>query len=83
VAGLAVGGASGAIAGTLTDIGIDQLIRRITAQLEPGRGAVFALVRSSTTGRVTEALKEYKPTVLHTNLSHDRQEDLVRALQAS
>ncbi len=84
VAGLAVGAAGGAIAGKLTDIGIDdELIKRITAQLEPGRGAVFALVRRSTTDRVTEALKEYKPAVLHTNLSHDRQEDLVRALQAS
>jgi uncharacterized membrane protein len=84
VAGLAVGAATGAIAGKLTDIGIDdELIKRITAQLEPGRGAVFALVRRSTPDRVTEALKEYKPTVLHTNLSHDRQEELVRALQAA
>ena len=84
VAGLAVGAATGAVAGKLTDIGIDdELIKRITAQLEPGRGAVFALVRRSTPDRVTEALKEYKPTVLHTNLSHDRQEELVRALQSA
>ena len=84
VAGLAVGAATGAMAGKLTDIGIDdELIKRITAQLEPGRGAVFALVRRSTPDRVTEALKEYKPTVLHTNLSHDRQEELVRALQSA
>ena len=84
VAGAAVGAATGAVAGKLTDIGIsDELIKRITAQLEPGRGAIFALVRRSTADRVTEALKEYKPTVLHTNLSHDRQEELVRALHSA
>lgn len=82
VAGLAVGAASGALAGKLTDVGIDdELIKRITAQLEPGKGAVFVLVRRSTPDRVTEALNQYRPTVLHTNLSHDRQEELVRALQ--
>lgn len=83
LAGAAVGGAAGAVGGKLTDVGInDDLIKRITAQLEPGRAAVFALVRSSTGDRVAEALKPYGPEVLHTNLSYDREEDLVRALQS-
>jgi uncharacterized membrane protein len=86
LAGLVVGGltgaAAGAAAGALTDIGInDDLIRRIGEQLQPGKAAVFALIRHSTPDRVTEALKQYHPTVLHTNLTKDREEDLVKALQ--
>ena len=86
LAGLVVGGltgtAAGAAAGALTDIGInDDLIRRIGEQLQPGKAAVFALIRRSTPDRVTEALKRYHPTVLHTNLTRDREEDLVKALQ--
>lgn len=87
LAGLVVGGlsgaAAGATAGALTDIGIDDdLIRRIGEQLQPGKAAVFALIRRSTPGQVTEAVKQYHPTVLHTNLTKDREEDLVKALQS-
>jgi Protein of unknown function (DUF1269) len=86
LAGLVVGGltgaAAGATAGALSDIGInDDLIRRIRAQLQPGKAAVFALIRRSTPDRVIEALKQYHPIVLHTNLTKDREEDLVKALQ--
>jgi uncharacterized membrane protein len=42
---------------------------------------VFALIRRSAPDRVTEALKQYHPTVVHTNLTKDREEDLVKALQ--
>jgi uncharacterized membrane protein len=86
LAGLAVGGltgaAAGATAGALTDIGInDDLIRRIGEQLQPGKAAVFALIRRSARDRVTEALKHYHPAVLCTTLTKDREEDLVKALQ--
>jgi uncharacterized membrane protein len=87
LAGMAVGGlagaAAGAAAGALSDIGIsDDLIRRIGEQLQPGKAAVFALVRRSTKDKVTDALRQYHPTVLHTNLSRDREQDLVQALQS-
>lgn len=81
--GAAVGAAGGAIAGKLTDIGIDdEFIKRVTAELEPGRAALFALIRRSTPDQVIEYLKLYRPTVLQTNLSYDREDELVRALQA-
>lgn len=83
LAGMAVGGLAGAAAGALSDIGIsDDLIRRIGEQLQPGKAAVFALVRRSTKDKVTDALKQYHPTVLHTNLSRDREQDLVQALES-
>jgi uncharacterized membrane protein len=87
LAGLVVGGltgaAAGATAGALTDIGINEdLIRRIGEQLQPGKAAVFVLIRRSTADRVIEALKPYHPTVLQTNLTKHREEDLVKALQS-
>lgn len=82
--GTAAGAAAGAVGGKLTDLGIDDdLIRQIGEQLQPGKAALFALVRRSTSDKVTEALKHYSPKVLYTNLSRDREEELVKALQAS
>jgi uncharacterized membrane protein len=83
VAGMAIGAASGALGGKLADVGInDDTIKQIGAQLQGGKAAVFLLARSATVDRVIEAIKPYNPTVIQTNLSHDREEELVRALQA-
>jgi uncharacterized membrane protein len=83
VAGLAIGAGTGALAGKLSDVGInDDTIRQIGDQLQQGKAAVFLLARSATADRVIEAIKPYHPTVIQTSLSHDREEDLVRALQS-
>jgi uncharacterized membrane protein len=83
VAGLAIGAASGALGGKLTDIGInDDTIKQIGQQLQDGKAAVFLLARSATVDRVIEALKSFSPTVIQTSLSRDREEALVQALQA-
>ncbi|PKV90110.1 DUF1269 domain-containing protein [Streptomyces sp. TLI_146] len=80
--GAAVGAATGAVAGKLTDVGInDAFIKEIAGTLEPGRAAVFALVRRSTPDRVREALRPFAPTVLRTSLTKQREEELVTALQ--
>ncbi|MGH3322469.1 MAG: DUF1269 domain-containing protein [Streptosporangiaceae bacterium] len=82
VAGLAVGAATGAVGGKLSDVGIhDDVIKRIAGTLQPGRAAVFALVRSSTPDRVRAALRPYNPEVIHTSLTKDDEAELVRSLQ--
>ena len=82
LAGMAVGAATGAVAGKLTDIGInDDMIKQIGAQLEQGKAAVFILARSATVDRVIDALKPFGPTVIQTNLTKEREEELVKALQ--
>ncbi|WJV50642.1 DUF1269 domain-containing protein [Streptomyces flavofungini] len=82
VFGAAVGAATGAVAGKLTDIGMnDAFIKEVASTLEPGRAAVFALVRRSTPDRVREALRPFSPVVLRTSLTRDREEELVAALQ--
>ena len=83
VAGLAIGAGTGALAGKLADVGInDDTIKQIGGQLEQGRAAVFLLAKSATVDRVIEAIKPFNPTVIQTSLSHDREEELVRALQS-
>ena len=83
VAGLAVGAASGALAGKLADVGInDDTIKQIGSQLEQGKAAVFLLARSATVDRVIEAIKPFNPTVIQTNLTRDREDELVQALQS-
>ncbi|WP_055697041.1 MULTISPECIES: DUF1269 domain-containing protein [Streptomyces] len=82
VFGAAVGAATGAIAGKLTDVGInDPFIKEIAATLEPGRAAVFALVRRSTPDRVRDAVRPFNPTVIRTSLTKDREDELVEALR--
>ena len=83
LAGLAIGAATGAVAGKLTDVGInDDTIRQIGAQLQQGKAAVFILARSATVDKVIDAIKPYNPTVIQTNLTKDREEELVQALQS-
>jgi len=83
VAGLAIGAASGALGGKLADVGInDDTIKQIGEQLQGGKAAVFLLARSATVDRVIDALKPFNPTVIQTNLTKDREEELVQALQS-
>ena len=83
IAGLAIGAGTGALAGKLADVGIDDdTIRQIGQQLQQGRAAVFVLARSAATDRVIEAIKPFNRTVIQTSLSHDREEELVRALRS-
>jgi uncharacterized membrane protein len=82
VAGLAIGAGTGALAGKLADVGInDDTIKQIGGQLEQGRAAVFLLARSATVDKVIEAIKPFNPTVIQTSLTRDREEELVQALQ--
>jgi uncharacterized membrane protein len=82
LAGMAIGAGGGALAGKLTDIGInDDTIKQIGQQLEEGKAAVFLLAKSATVDRVVEAFKPFHPTVIQTNLTRDREEELVQALQ--
>jgi uncharacterized membrane protein len=60
----------------------DAMIKQIGAQLQQGKAAVFILARSATVDKVVEALKPYGPTIIQTNLTKDREEELVQALQS-
>jgi uncharacterized membrane protein len=80
--GVAVGAGSGALAGALTDVGInDRFMKDLaTEDLQPGEAVLFVLVRKVTGDKVLAELKGVGGRVLQTSLDHTREEALRKAL---
>ena len=76
--GLAVGAITGALAGKVSDIGVDdEFIKSVSAKLQPGTSAIFLMVREATTDRVLEDLRGMQGvTIIQTSLSHEAEERL-------
>jgi uncharacterized membrane protein len=80
--GLAIGATSGAVAGRLSSLGIDDtFVREVAATLEPGSAAVFALIRRAAPDTVRRALAPYQPTLVRASLTEGREAEITRALQ--
>jgi uncharacterized membrane protein len=80
--GMAAGAATGALAGRLTDVGIsDDFMRSLTKEMEPGRSALFLLVRRATADKFSAELARHGGRVLHSSLSHDAEQRLRAALE--
>ena len=70
--GLAIGAATGAIAGGLTDVGVDdKFIKEVGDKIEPGHSALFLLVIDATPDKVMEGLQGFNPSVYQTSLSDE------------
>jgi uncharacterized membrane protein len=81
--GMAIGAATGAAAGAATDAGVDdKFMKELGEKLEPGKAALFVLVRQATPEKVIPRLREYGGEILQTSLSAEREEDLREALRA-
>lgn len=79
--GAAIGAASGAIGGKLTDIGInDQWMKDVAAAIQPGTAALFLLIRKVTADKVLEGLRGEGGTVMQTSLDHTKEAALQEAL---
>jgi uncharacterized membrane protein len=77
--GLAIGAGAGALAGSMTDVGIDDnLIKQIGEKVTPGTSALFALTQNAVTDRVLERLQSLQGhvEVLQTNLSQEQEAKL-------
>lgn len=86
LAGAAVGAGAGAIAGMLTDTGIeDNFIREVGHSVAPGGSAVFLLVRSMTADKVLARIEEagYRGRVLRSSLSEADEARLREAFSGS
>lgn len=69
--GATIGGASGAISGAMSDLGInDNFMKEIASHLQPGTSALFVLVRSATPDKVAAELSSSGGKVIQTSLSH-------------
>lgn len=79
--GVAVGAASGALGGKLTDVGINgKFMKELSSTLQPGNAALFLLVRQMTSDKVMKDLSQFGGTVLKTSLNEDKEQALRDAL---
>ena len=79
--GLVVGAGAGAVAGALSDVGInDDFMKQLASTLKPGSSALFVLVDSAITDKVRDALAGTGGKIIQTSLSTPDQEKLQQAL---
>jgi uncharacterized membrane protein len=75
--GLAIGAVTGAIAGGLTDVGVDdKFIKEVGNAIEPGHSALFLLVREATPDKMMDELKKFDAEVYQTSLTKENEEKL-------
>jgi uncharacterized membrane protein len=73
--GMAVGAATGALAGKATDVGVnDDFLKQLGDKLEPGAAALIALGSSGAPDKVLERLRPYGGDVIQTSLDNEREE---------
>lgn len=82
LAGAALGAASGALGGRLTDVGVnDAFMKSVGQSLQSGNAALFLLIRKMTTEKVAAALQGTGGTVLQSSFDETK-EDVLRAALA-
>jgi uncharacterized membrane protein len=79
--GLAIGAASGALAGKLTDTGVnDNFMKELGAKLQPGNAALIALGSTDARDKLLERITPYGGDVIQTSLDSEDEERLKAAL---
>jgi uncharacterized membrane protein len=82
--GLAVGATSGALSGSLLDIGVnDDFMKELAATMKPNSSALFILVRSMTADKVLDEVAGTGGTVLKSSLNHEDEAKLQAALSSA
>jgi uncharacterized membrane protein len=77
----AVGGLMGAALGAAGDLGIkDDFKQRVQDLVQPGTSAIMMIARKVTADKFLEALRPYGGTVLQTSLTHEAEQQLMKAL---
>jgi uncharacterized membrane protein len=75
--GMAVGAAMGALAGSLTDVGIDDdFIKRVRSEVTPGTSALFLMSSGAVMDKVRDAFRGQQAELVSTNLSDDQERAL-------
>ena len=78
---MAIGAASGALAGKVSDVGVnDDFMKQLGAKLPPGAAALIMLGRAEAPDRVLERVKPYGGEVIQTSLDTEQEERLRSAL---
>jgi uncharacterized membrane protein len=78
--GMAAGAGTGAVAGSLTHVGIDEgFIESVREKITPSTSALFVMTADAVMDRVREAFPAADAELLHTNLSAEDEAALRRA----
>lgn len=78
--GMAAGAVSGALAGRLSDYGIDEsFIKEVGVTIRPGQSALFLMVSGMTDDKVIGVLSRHKATLLRANLTRKDENELREA----
>jgi uncharacterized membrane protein len=79
--GMAVGAASGALGGKMSDVGVnDDFVKDLGAKLQPGAAALIVLGSTDARDKVIERVKPYGGDVIQTSLDDDEEQRLRSAL---
>jgi uncharacterized membrane protein len=82
--GTMVGAGTGALAGAVTDYGIDDdFVRKLAETLQPNNSAIFVLVRKMQPEKVLNELSRFRGRVLRTSLSPEQENRLQEALSGT
>jgi uncharacterized membrane protein len=74
---LAIGAATGAMAGSLADVGIsDKFINTVREKVTPGTSALFILTSDAVVDRVSAEFKGSDAELISTNLSNEQEASL-------
>jgi uncharacterized membrane protein len=80
--GMAVGAASGALGGKMSDAGInDDFMKELASQLPPGAAALIALGRSDARDKLIERVRPYGGHIIQTSLGTQEEQQLRAALE--
>src|SRR5215218_7909669 len=80
--GMAVGAASGALGGKMTDVGVnDKFMKELGAKLPAGSAALIALGSTDARDKLLERVQPYGGELLQTSLNSEEEDRLRAALQ--
>jgi uncharacterized membrane protein len=81
IGGLILGAAGGAAFGKMMETGVDKkFVEDVSNSLQPGSSALFVTSSGADPAAVVAALRPFKGTVYHTNLSSEAEQSLRSAL---
>jgi uncharacterized membrane protein len=82
--GMAIGAASGAVMGKVTDVGVDdKFMKELGAKMPAGGAALIMLGRAEAPERVLERVRPFGGEVIQTSLDTDQEERLRAALEGA
>jgi uncharacterized membrane protein len=82
VAGILLGAGGGALIARMRNLGVDgEFVKEVANALQPGTSALFVVVHEANPDIVRAVLEDHPGKLLHTTLSSEAEENLIKALE--